>query len=80
MPFLLPIQQIDNEWYYIKNHKLKNVNLGWNGINQRCLNVIKHFIERINKKEEVNFELVLIGNEFGNNSLDLLREINGIKI
>jgi outer membrane protein assembly factor BamE (lipoprotein component of BamABCDE complex) len=44
VPFLLPIQQIDNEWYYIKNHKLKNVNLGWNGINQRCLNVIKHFI------------------------------------
>lgn len=80
VPFLLKIQEIDSEWYYVKNQKVKGMTLGWNGI--RSGDVVRAFVQRVNAEKEAaaQFEIVLTGNEFAGGVLETLREMPGVRL
>ncbi len=80
VPFLLKIQEIEGEWYYVKNPKLRGLTLGWNKLKQNSVQTIKSFVNRVNSGREAPFEIVLTGNEFNSTTVDILKELQGIKI
>ncbi|CAD8080635.1 unnamed protein product [Paramecium primaurelia] len=60
VPFLEPIQQIDNNWYLMKNSRLWLINLSMNQIDDQSRDAIEKFLLQTGE----NFQLVLMGNRF----------------
>ncbi|CAK87477.1 unnamed protein product (macronuclear) [Paramecium tetraurelia] len=60
VPFLESIQQIDNNWYLIKNSKLCLINLSMNQIDDQSRDAIEKFLLQTGE----NFQLVLMNNRF----------------
>lgn len=81
VPFLLKIQEIEGEWYYAKNSKLRGVTLGWCKLSKSALPLLKAFLLRVNSGEkESPFELVLTGNDFDKPAAEELRALPGIRM